>query len=655
MLLGLVSKGVWAEEIAPFRITGTDGYATLRYLQDDYGAATGDGMSSNSQQQQRDLRMDVFLNGHGYVYHPNFLSLDVGGGPILQRQQYAANAGSAAYTGKQYNLSVKASFLKDKPYRGSLFYDHLNPTQSVAPGQVITQENQRYGGDFSLLAPISPVPLNFSFSHGESNGKGADRVVNDNTDQYSLRLSRSFGALGNTQLQYQSQRQSSLSGSSLLPIQASRNNSDGLNVDSRFQLRSNLDLTQLFSMNRRTYVSGALHVPAQSDMRVMLDLRHRYSTDLQEYLTVNSSRNHQGSVDSTQQSVGGGLYFRPDPGLELTAGARGETSQTDSFTSQTRSANGSVNYQQALWDGVLQTGYSAAIDWRSQQASSASTPIFGEAVTLTGTQYAALSRNNVTKDSITVTNNTRTQVFAENVDYLLTVVGAETRIQRLLGGGILDGEQVLVDYRYDVGGTYAYRQVDQNVSVGWSYGRYLSFSLRHLDSKPVLVSGQTIFPFNVVSSTVWGMRAEIPLATLGWSVGGGYEREERQETLAPFQRSSSDAYLQNDDPLPAFANVRLGMRRTRVDYGNASQNVNMTGYDFRYGARPGFGWDVSATANVERDDGGMLPRRRMDAALNAQWRERKLSMTFSFMRTRETQGEVQRTRSLLQWQLRRDF
>jgi hypothetical protein len=241
------------------------------------------------------------------------------------------------------------------------------------------------------------------------------------------------------------------------------------------------------------------------------------------------------------------------------------------------------------------------------------------------------------------------------VDYLLTSVGAETRIQRLVGGAILDGEQVLLDYRYDVGGTYAYRQTDQDFSLGWTYGRYLSFSLRRLDSRPVLVSGQSVFPFNVVTSPVWGGRGEIPLPGLGWSVGGGYEREDRHETLAPFQRASTEAYMQNDEPLPGFGNLRFGSRRSRVDYVNVLEDVRLTGYDLRYGGRPAPGWDLSATANYERDEGGVLPRRRLDAAFNAQWRERRLSMTFSVQRTREIQGAVQRTRSLLQWLVRRDF
>ena len=651
----LVTYTARAEEIAPYRITSTDGYATMHYLRDNYASDSGDRVNGSSRQQQGDLRTDVFFNGHGYVYHPNLLSLDIGGGPILERQDYSGNSGSISYTGEQYNLSLKAAMLKDKPYRGNLFFDHLNPTQSVAPGEVMTQENQRYGGDFSLLAPVSPVALNFAFSHAESNGSSSQRVVNDNADQYSLRASHSFGALGNSQVLYQSMSQSSVSGSKLLPLQASSNASQGLTVDSHLQWGTMIDLTQLFTANRRTYQAGALNVPTQSDMRLMLDLRYRPSRDLQEYVTADGSSNHQGRLDTTRQSLSGGLYYQPLSGMNIATGARAENTDSTSFASQTRSANGAVDYQHELWRGTLQSGYSLAVDWRSQQASSATAPILGEAATLSGTQYATLGNPHVDATSVVVSNLARTQIFIENADYILTVVGAEIRIQRLVGGAILDGEQVLLDYSYDVGGTYAYRQLDQNLSLGWTYGRYLSLSLHRLDSRPVLLSGQSSFPLNTVNSTVWSVRTEIPVFSLGWSIGGGIEQEHRQETLTPFQRSSTDAYVQNDEPLIGFGNLRLGTRRTKIDYQDAAQNVDLSGYDLRYSARPCFGWEVAATANRERDDGGVLPRKRLDATLSAQWHERKLSMTFSATRAHESQGSVQRTHDLLQWLLRRDF
>ena len=158
---------------------------------------------------------------HSYAYHPNFVSLDIGGGPILQRQTFANDAGDSQSQGALYNFTGRATFLRDKPYRGSVFLDHLNPTVSVAPGQVLTQENTRYGFDFSLLAPVTPVPMHVDASRAHFQGRGADRLIDDQVDRMNFRANRVFGAYGSTQFQYQSTHQQSLSGSPGLPIQSS--------------------------------------------------------------------------------------------------------------------------------------------------------------------------------------------------------------------------------------------------------------------------------------------------------------------------------------------------------------------------------------------------------------------------------------------------
>lgn len=646
-----------SEEIAPFRIKSTDGHVDVRYARDDYTTESTSARDTATHQQQSDFRTEVSLNGHGYVYHPNLLTLDVGGGPVFDRQEYATDAGKTSADSTQYNLTLRGTVLKDKPLRGSFFFDHLNPIQSVAPGQVITQENQRYGADLFLLSPLTPVPLNASFSHSESKGRGADRVVNDDTDQFSLRASKAYGALGSTQVQYQSMKQTSQSGSAAVPIQASRNTAEGVTVDSRLQWggKESTDLTQLFSMNRRTYSAGALHVPDQDDMRLMLDMRHRPQDNLQEFVTADSYQNRQGELHSDTQSFGGGINYRPFQGMELTSSGRAEYNASESFKTQLLSLNGAANYSTDFEGGILNAGYSLAVNQRDQQAASATAAVIGEAVVLAGIQYVNLGHAYVVPGSVVVSNITRTQVYVENVDYQVTVVGTQTRIQRLVAGLILDGESVLIDYRYDTGGTYSYRQTDQTAMVGWTYGRYFNAYVRLQESQPELTSGNPTIPFNTVHDVLWAVRTELPMKDWGWFVGGSFEQESRDETIAPFVRTSTEAYLQNDDPLPGFGSLRVGTRRNKVVYANGFQNLDLIAYDLRYGFRPAFGWDLSFNGTYERDQGGLLPRTRLDGAFNAQWRERKLTMTLSFVRSRETQGSMQRARSLLQLLLRRDF
>jgi len=650
-----------AQEITPFRLTGVEGYATMRYLRDTFVTeqpAAGGAAGSRSRQSQGDMREEVFIMTHSYAYHPNLVSMDIGGGPILQRGTFTTDAGDTGSQGMLYNLTGRATILRDKPYRGSLFYEHLNPTLSIAPGQVLTQENNRYGFDFSLLAPVTPVPLHLDASRSHFRGSGADRIIDDQIDRFDLRASRSYGTFGSTQLQYQVTRQESMSGSPNAPIQATTSNGQGLNLDSRFQFGSarQYDLLNLVTINTQNYTLTQGALPERKDVRVLLDLRGRHSDKLHTFGFYNYSGSNQGDLASTHNSMTAGMSYWPNKELATTLSLRADDNQTRQFAATSRGIDGSARYQRPLLAGVGQASYAFRYDQRGQQATANQTSVIGEPITLTGTTSSTLAHQRVTAGSVLVSNTGRTQTFVEDRDYTLTVVGLDTRVQRLIGGNIVDGQDVLVDYSYDVGGTYSYTQADQTLNVNWGYRNYVNVYFRRFDAAPHLTSGAPLFPLNTVRSNLYGARADFPFK-LGFelTIGGGFERENRSETIAPYRRTANDLYLQTEDPVFRTGNIRISTRHTKVDYENSVQNVNLTGYDFRYWSRLWFGLEVSADASYELDTGSPVPRRRIADSLKAKWRYRKASLTMDFGRTRESQGEFERTRTLAQILARRDF
>ncbi|TRZ92228.1 MAG: hypothetical protein D4R84_12735, partial [Rhodocyclaceae bacterium] len=299
-----------AEEIQPYKLTGIDGYVTLQYVQDEQ--TTGQpGAATRSRQAQSGLRNEIFVMTHSYVYHPNLMTLDLGGGPILHNESFTGDSGEARARGALYNLTGRAILLRDKPYTGSLFFSHLNPTVSVAPGQVLTQENTRYGFDFSLLAAASPVPLQAGYTRSHSQGRGADRLVDDRNDQFNLSASRAYGALGSTQVQYQTSQQASQSGSQNLPIQSSTASNQAINVDTRLQLGDNrqYDLANVIGFNTQKYALESGSFPQLQDRRFMLDLRARHSTKLHSYGFYNYGHSSQGEMDAVSQAVAAGLNY----------------------------------------------------------------------------------------------------------------------------------------------------------------------------------------------------------------------------------------------------------------------------------------------------------------------------------------------------------
>lgn len=645
-----------AQEVALFQLTGVDGYASMRYLDDQSVTRQGDqDGASRSALKQADWRTEIFMMTQSYVYHPNFLTLDIGGGPVLQLGELAMDQGTTRSRGALYNLVGRASFLRGKPVNGSLFYEHLNPVLSISPGQILNQENTRYG--FDLSAAAVPAPLRVEFTRSESNGRGDDRVMNDRFDQLNLKLARTFDNLGAIHVQYQASRQESQSGSANLPIHSASSASQGLDVDTRLQFGADgqHELVNLVSLSRRRYVVGAEALQEEADLNLLLDLRLKHSEELASFGTYHYRNNDNGERTAISQSAASGSTWSPSKDLELSVGARAEDNRATRFAMHTGGLDGSVRYQQALPVGTLQTSYGVRYDQRSQRARAPEASVIGERVGLIGTSVSALSLSHVVAGSIVVSNLTRSQTYIENLDYTVSTVGQRTRLQRLIGGNILDGEEVLVDYAYDLGGTFAYAQTDQNLNVNWALSPQVSVYLREFHSSAELVSGSPTFPLNDIRSHLQGVRADFPFkAGILFSAGGSLEREQVVERIAPLQRETADLYLQTEEALFDLGNFGLSLRHMTLDYDNSAQDMDLQGYGLRFSTRR-FGADVSATRNYECDSGGPVARHRWNDAINVQWRERKLTMTARLARGRETQGSFERRHTLFQLSLRRDL
>lgn len=647
-----------AQEIAPFRLTGVEGHVGMRYVGDAVTTQSAGGSEARSRVAQSAFVNEVFVMTHSYVYHPKFLTLDIGGGPILDRQSYTTDAGQSTSQSALYNFTGRATLFKDMPVRGSVFYDHLNPTVTLAPGLVMTQETSRYGFDVGASGPKVPFPARVAYTHSATLGQGGERSVNDTVDQTSFSIGRNFGSLGSTQFQYQAVQQVSRSGSVNLPIQEASAGSTGMNLDTRLNFGADrqYDLTHLMSANTRSYTVGGVQMPVQKDANFLLNLNARHTAQFTSFAVYQQSSSQQGPIDSAIHTLVGGVTYNPLPSLGMSLTGRQEQQDNTQFTMRNRGLEGSLRYEQPMPLGVLQVGYSLKLEQRAQDALQPQVQVLDERLPLSGLSYTLLAFPRIIRSSIAVFNATRSQRYDEGVDYELLLIGFETRIRRLPGGRILDGEEVVVDYQYDTGGTYSLNQQDQSLSLNWGLSRYASTYYRRFDSTPRLTSGEPTFALNTVRSDIYGVRADLPLQWgIALSVGGNSEFETRQESIAPYRRRTDDLYVQTDESLFGLGNFRVGTRRARVDYSGLGQDMDSRGVDVRYWARPWFGVDLSLGTSQETSVTGGVMQRRSSETLNAQWRERKLTVTATLSHVRESQGSYERDRMLLQMLLRREF
>lgn len=655
-------------EVAPFRITGIEGFVRGRYWQngnDNVSSPSSGGLGTSSSQTLTSLRGDVFVLAHSYVFHPNLLLLDVGAGPVGFRQGYSTDGLSTTGTDYTYNLTAKATILRDKPYRGSVFFERLNDSYPVGPAQSLLTENTRYGFDAALLAPVSPVPVRVDASHLQSRGTGTTQVIDEQVDQANVYAERQWNGAGETRFHYQWSQDDSMSGSLGLPIQLTRNLTNRADLDTRlsFGEGKQYDLFNTVMAYQQRFTSAASTIADTNALRFDLNLQARNSPTLQtraryqfDYIDQSGS---SGDNTARLNGVDAGLTYQPAANASGTLDVTATDNRSTPLNATQAGIRGTAQYTYAMPVGELAANYAFAWFKRDQTATEQFVPVVGERHLLPGTAWITLRHQNVVPGSVLVSNAQRTQTFIEGRDYELQVIGLDTQIRRLIGGDIVDGQEVLVDYTYDTGGTYGLTEFDNSFELAWRYNSLFSAYVRYVDTAPNLTSGLPTVPLNPMSTATVGARADVPFDLLSQQMmaGGFVQWEDHREDVSPYRRTTFDGYLESSVPLLPRGGLRVGALRQNVEYEyTPEQDSDTQTYTLRLWSRFTSGITLSAQGTRTSVSGSpQVAREYRLATLRALWRVRKVVMTLDLSRTRESQGIAQTRQTLGQFEIRRDF
>lgn len=650
-----------AQEIAPFRLTGYESHVSLNYLSDTQshgsigGPTTTDSISS--------LQEEVFLNTHSYFYHPNFLTMDLGGGPLWVQNRAEADGLSRDEHETLYNLTGRLSFLEQKPVPVVLYYEHLNPTVTTSLSQSFIQTNTKYGATMSVREPLSPVFVVTDVFRLRSKGESSTLIIDDRIDQASVRLSTAFGHDGHGQMMYQVNRQDSLSGVPALTIVPTTIENRTANLDTRMLLGANRQATLSGYMS---YYTLSFERPdftlAREDFHFTPDLRWRHSDNLSSFYNYSLYQSNESVVDTTNQSARTGLIYRDGERLSLSADVHGEDNRITGLELQSYGTGLSASYTQPSTHAVLRLNAGVVYDQKDRETGAALINVIGERITLVDGIPMTLAQEFIDTATIRVWNTTRTQQYCPDVtplppgctvaDYRVIVIGSRTQIQRLATGNILDGQEVLVDYAFQTGGSIAYNALNQNYQASLTLFRYYTVFTRYLDLDYRLTSGTPTLPLNPLRNTLYGLRIDLPFLQ-DFMVGGEASFERQEEEIAPYRRASYDAYLQ----LPVLFRIgtRFSARRIEADYLNSPEDIDLIGWAVQLRALPWASTTLTAEVAYEEDTGGTLARSTMRDTIGLEWRIRQLSVRGDAQYAREEQGGFERDRTVIRFLVRREF
>lgn len=647
----LSAMPVWAEEIAPFRFTSIDGEVGMRYYYDEQLSGTSG--SSKTGETRSTLEEEVFIRTRGYVYHPNLLKVEIGGGPLLVQSNVASGGLSNSSQDSLYNFTTRLDFLEQKPYPFSFYYEHLNPSVYTSTTSRFLQENNKVGASAALRRPGASANYSVDAFRASSKGNGIDQIVDDETEQATLRIDHSMGASKNGQLLYQTNNQTSRSGSTGTTILPTTSLSNTLNYNTKmlFGKKKNVSFNNVASYVDQEFKnsSGTIN---RGDLRISPDLRWQHNEKTDSFYRLNYVDSKDNGITTRNRSAAIGVNQRPNDVFSRSVDMRVEENQTTGFMYSAQSVGGIVKYVRKLDRGEMRLSYAARYDRRDQQAALSQIPVTGEQITLTGTTGVALSRDYVVTSTIVVSNLSRTQTYSSTTDYRIVVLGARTEIERRASGSILDGQQVLVDYEYQTGGSLDYSMLSQNAQASWTLDKYYNFYARLNTTSSTVNSGTSTLPLNSGSNWSTGARADLPLKN-DYRIGGEIVYEDYQQNLSPYIRDSVEGYLEM--PLPYLSTLRLSTRQVRVDNISSSEDVDLRGIMLRIRSHPWYRTNLTIELNMEEDTGGSLQRKHTSAATTLSWRIRRLLLGAEARTSRELQGTFERDRTLIRFYLTREI
>lgn len=634
-----------ADEISPLRFTNVDGFIALRYLYDENTT------SSQSVVSKKELnptfQEELALNTDAYVYHPNMLNMNLGGSLVYDQSSYETLDGKYSDDSTLTNYFAYLDFLEKKPYPLTLYYDQQNPSISSGLAGRFTQENVKYGFDFSLLEPFSPIQMTLGAFHQTFQGQGRDQIIDDVQEQASVRFYHAYGRGNFAELSHQINKFDSSSGSTNLPIQGRSytNESTVLNSHNLYGEKNELKLSNHLSYSTRD------EFPARDELSYNPNLTWRHSDSMNSFYRVDYSDTNEESQEIINRRLALGLV---NTGANINADfdLHGENNDTTGVEYQNYGGIFSLTNQKPGSIGGLHLSYGGAYDRNDQQATVNLLQVFSEEHALIGTTPVDLLHQFIDVSTIIVRNASYTQDFVEGLDYRLIIIGSTVQIQRLTGGNILDGETVLVDYSYETGGTYAYEMIKQNIGLTFAFARYYDMYLRYLNSRQQLLEGEPTVELNSISRTMVGIHADRPLSN-GMTLGGQASYENNNEDITSYIKQNCDAFIEL--PLPRLTDVRVSARRLWVDNENTEEDIDLKAYIVRISSQPGLRTTLSYETSYESDTGSSVDRLLQSHRLMMGWRIRQLTVTLSANYSIEEQGDIERERWLMKFIAKRKF
>jgi hypothetical protein len=393
----------------------------------------------------------VQFRANGSFYHPNLIEFNLSAWQSISRHEVSltqlneTGAIKQKFTDTPFLMRYQASLsiLKHKPYSVTANATRSQGTRNLDFFTTTRIDTESYGIHTGYRA--GKIPVELSYRHFSQDERGLNRPLSrkESLFKFKARHDRENNSQTIFNYSYNDWKR--------------RDNSVTWQTGST-ELASITDKEYFGERNQATLDTTLRYSRTGSKFRHQEDLRGRmtlyvdHTENLRSSTSINVSRLSSGEAKNYIKFLNASLTHQLFDSL---------TSSLDVFGSKDKSSNPigsnelinygfqwSENYKKRIGkQAILQLGYSLRIQPRERSFQGQGIIILDEEHTLSDDKIVLLNVPGVIMGSVRVTDTDGSVLYTRGFDYELIDQGELTEIRRIVGGKILDGQSIRIDYR----------------------------------------------------------------------------------------------------------------------------------------------------------------------------------------------------------------
>lgn len=494
-----------ASEFSTFAVTRTEGFVdVIAQLRSQSQESTTGSIQTITDELVLEERLGFTVKG--FSYHPNLIDFTAAAVIGSMQHSFQEQGTATPFEGNDIGIiaefDITADILKNKPYPGRI---HLKTDQTTQhrPFRSSLSTSRSVQG-LSWRYEDETYPMHVNIEHRKTEYEPLDESdVGGLSDTTRIGVGGVYRINSKHQIKLEYEHLALLEEPSGLDY-----SSDEITLihslrwgdDNRTETR-----IEYFDQYGNVAIS---RLRGRSDLRMNLwgDLTGRASLEYRDQ--ARGSLLGMTSVEDQTVDFNVGLGYKLYDSLIANLDAHYRTQSLNAGAESTDwGSRLDLNYRKKNAIGVLGLDYSFDQNRDTRQAStSLPVSVFDEGHTFDVTDRFRLDNRRAIAASIVVTDSTNVTTYQEGLDYIIQLLGDEIEVERLLGGTILAGQSVLVDYQFDVGGNFTLSSVGHSISISQDFSFGLSLGYLYRTQGQTLIEG-SILDAAFESFTAHSMRA----------------------------------------------------------------------------------------------------------------------------------------------------